>query len=108
VIMSAADITISSLSTEYVQVPVQATIMGVPYNPTADAVSLAFVVGNAYPTLWYAGSWVTTAQGNYLAQTLIGPANGGTVLAPGTYNIYVKITDNPEVPVIPSGSVTVT
>lgn len=105
-----ADVSISSLSTEYLQVPVQAQVNGLPFNPTSDVVQMAFVpIGSVnYPVTWFTGSWSTTAQGNYLAQCLIGPANGGVVLTPGTYKIWVKITDSPEVPVESSGTLTIT
>lgn len=103
-----ADATISSLSTEYLQVPVQASLNGTPYNPTGDPVEFAFVTGSGYPVTWYPGSWVTTVQSIYLAQCLIGPQNGGVVLAPGTYTVWVQITDFPEIPVQPTGSLQIT
>ena len=106
-----ADLTISAYSTEYVQVPVQATIAGAPYNPTSDVVAMQFVLagGSQEPTgTWNTGSWVTTAQGTYIAQCLVGPANSGVVLPPGTYAIWVRITDNPEIPVRAAGTLTIT
>lgn len=108
--MPQADTVISSLSTEYIQVPVQAIVNGAPYNPTSDTVYMAFVpVGSSnYPVTWYQGSWSTTVQGNYLAQCLIGPLNGGVVLPVGYYVVWVKVTDSPEVPVKPSGTVQIT
>jgi hypothetical protein len=36
----------------------------------------------------------------YIAQCLVGP-DGGVTLATGTYTIWVKVTDNPQVPVEP-------
>jgi hypothetical protein len=97
-------------STLYVQVPIQATVSGTPYDPTGDAVAMAFMPGSGQPGSgdWNTGSWQTTAQGIYLAQCLVGPENSGVVLAPGTYAVFVKITDNPEVPVLPSGSLQIT
>jgi hypothetical protein len=103
----------SSASLEYVQAPVIATVGGSPFNPTGDPVQFAFLTGTAAPTGpdWKAGSWDGTQPrptGNaYLAQCLVGP--GGTVtLAPGTYTMWIKITDSPEVPVIPVGLLTIT
>lgn len=104
----SADLTVSSLSTVNIQVPVQASAEGAPYNPTSDTVQLAFALSSAYPVTWYTGSWTTTVQGNYIAQCLVGPANSGVVLAPGTYTVWVKITDSPEVPVLPAGSLQIT
>jgi len=103
-----ADLDISSLSTQLVQVPIQATYEGAPYNPTSDVVQFAFVQGPAYPATWFTGSWQTTVQGNYLAQCLIGPSGGVTVLTPATYYVWVQITDNPEVPVLTAGSLRIT
>lgn len=81
---------------------------GQPYDPVGDTVQFAFVVGNGYPQTWYTGSWTTNIQGVYLAQCLLGPLNGGVVLAPATYVIWVQITDNPEVPVQLAGSMQIT
>ena len=102
-------ITISSLSTEYIQVPVEATVAGNAYNPTSDVVQFAFKLpdaGNPTSGDWHNGSWDTTATGGYLAQCLVGPGVGGVVLAassPAAYTIWVKITDSPEVPVHNAG-----
>ena len=104
-----ADVTISSQSTEYVQVPIQATIAGLPANPSGDAVALSFVpAGVNAPGTFNPGSWDVTAQGIFLAQCLVGPGAGGVVLAPGTYQVWVRVTDNPEVPIKPAGTLTIT
>jgi hypothetical protein len=103
-----ADQVIAAVSTEYVNVPVQVTQNGEPYNPTADTVQFAFVAGSAQPATWYTGSWQTTVQGNYLAQCLIGPQNSGVVLAPGTYTVWLQITTDTEVPIKPAGSLLIT
>jgi hypothetical protein len=99
-----ADMIIASSSTEYVNVPVSATMAGTPYNPTGDLVYMAFVAGSAQPSTFYEGNWVTTVQGTYIARCLVGPANSGTVLAPGLYVVWVKITDSPEVPIRQAGT----
>jgi hypothetical protein len=103
-----ADMTIAAVSTEYVNVPVQVTVNGEPYDPTGDVVQFAFVPGSAQPVTWYSGSWVTTVQGGYIAQCLVGPENSGVVLAPGAYTVWIMITDDPEVPVLPAGNLAVT
>lgn len=97
-------VTISALSTRYIRVPVLPDPLGgVPYNPTGDAVAMAFMPRPAdvdpAPGDWKAGLWEVPAAGVYLAQVLVGPANGGVVLPAGDYRIWLKITDNPEVPV---------
>ena len=103
-----AELVISSLSTQLIQVPVQVTYEGAPFDPTSDVVQFSFVVGSAAPATWYSGSWQTTIQSNYLAQCLVGPNGGVVSLVPATYTIWLKITDDPETPVLPCGSVQIT
>lgn len=103
------DLTFSSLATMQVQVPITARVNGdLSYDPTGDAVQMAFIIGAAKPAAadWHAGTWTTDPGPEYLAQCLVGP-NGGVVLDPGTYQIWVKITDNPEQPVIQAGQLVI-
>ncbi len=106
-----AGVTISSLSTQYVLQPVRAWSQGQPYNPTGLTVQMAFISGWAKPTSleWNTASWAwtTTVNGYYTAQCLVGP-DGGVDLAVGTYNIWVQVTGSPEVPVAPTGTLTIT
>lgn len=106
--MGFSSLGMSHLSTQYYLVPVSATQAGVPYNPTGDAVQFAFmptatqVPGN---TDWVAGSWETVTSSvlyPYNAKCLVGPA-GTVTLGLGTYYAYMKITDNPEIPVLIAG-----
>lgn len=108
--MPQADTTISSFSTEYLQVPIQAVVNGAPYNPTSDSVFMAFVPSGStnYPVTWFQGSWSTTVQGTFLAQCLLGPGAGGVTLPAGMYTVWVKINDSPEVPIKPVGTVQIT
>jgi hypothetical protein len=98
---------ISSLSLEYVQVVVQVTAGAALYDPTGDEVQFAFVNGSAYPSAWYTGGWTTNLQGSYIAECLVGPA-GTVTLTPAIYTVWVKITDDPEIPVRTAGTVTIT
>lgn len=98
---------ISALSTEYVRVPVLTT-----FNPTNDVVQFAFLVDGTQPSSgdWKAGSWETdTINGitTYYARCLIGPTGGTMTLVAGSYRIWLKITDNPEVPVRIAGTLIV-
>ena len=92
----------SVLSTNLVQVPI--TIKSpAGYDPTGDAVQFAFpplTYPPTSPVTWFTGSWVTFPGPVYWAQCLVGPANGGAPLAQGQYQAWVKITDNPEIPVL--------
>jgi hypothetical protein len=97
------------LSKEFVKVPVAATLNGVGYDPSGDVVSLAFVVrGGPDPAGgdWVSGSWEPDGSGGWLARTLVGP--GAKVLPVGTYEVWVKVADNPEVPVRSVGVLQVT
>lgn len=101
---------ISSLSLEYVLVAVTATINGANYNPTVDAVQFAFTPIGTNPTTWYSGSWDTgpvPGTATYNAKCLVGP--GGTVtLATGQYNVWIRITDSPEIPARNTGQLAIT
>jgi len=97
-------LTQSVLSTQYQQTLIAVTSVSGDYNPTSDTVSWAFANANAYPAAapseWTAGEWVTYPGGQWWAQVLVGPANGGLVLGTGTWQAYLRITDDPEVPVL--------
>ncbi len=91
-------------SLEYVRVPIAATEAGTTVNPTGDAVALAAPAAGQPPVTYVAGSWETaTINGvtTYYARALFG--TGGLDLAVGFYDLYVKITDSPEIPVILAG-----
>ena len=104
--MGYNSIAISHLSLQYVGVPVNATTLsGVSKNPTADPVSMAFMPqATQAPQLtdWQSAIWATRSNdilNPYAAACLVGP--GGTIqLGIGTYVIYVKITDSPEILVL--------
>lgn len=102
-----AGTTISSLSTVYILVPIRAYSAGVPFNPTALTVQMAFINGWAKPGApdWNAASWAwtTAVNGYYAAQCLVGPGTGGKVLAVGTWNVWVQVTASNEVPILNSG-----
>ncbi|MCI3277643.1 hypothetical protein [Streptomyces cylindrosporus] len=92
---------------------VSVSTAGTPVNPTSDVVEFAFTTGIAKPASgdWKTGSWDGTEprapDGAYLARCLVGP--GGTVELPvGQYTMWIRITDNPEVPVIPFGLLRIT
>jgi hypothetical protein len=98
---------VDSLSTIYIHIPVNATILGAAYNPTGDIVDIACPVSGVEPVSddWQAATWETIGT-TYNAKLLIGP--GGFTLAPGSYDTYVKVTDNPEIPVLLAGFLSIT
>jgi hypothetical protein len=98
----------SRLATMYYLVPVAATKAGAVYNPTSDAVAFAFAATPTYVPQsgdWVTGSWSTNTASvlyPYSAQCLIGPS-GTTTLGIGTYIVYVRVTDSPEIPILIAG-----
>lgn len=102
--------TIASTSTEFVQARIPAPVKnGVAVDPTSDAVKMAFIVGTALPGVsdWKSASWDNPGDGTYIAQCLVGPTGGTVTLTVATYQVWVQITDNPEQPVIPAGTLVV-
>lgn len=94
-------VTISDLSTVFVKSRITATKNGLDYNPTGDTVEVAFKAPGTDPAApdWHAGTWETAGTNVYYVRLLVGPV-GGLVLAAGTYRMWVRVTDSPEVPVI--------
>lgn len=103
----------SALSTEFTRSPVSATASGVDVDPTADALEVAVVPQGTAPGVsdWKTGSWesdVSATPPIHLARILIGPGPGGVlVLTPGLFDLYLKIHDATETPVIKAGPVRV-
>lgn len=98
---------ISTASLEYVLVPIAAKASGVVVNPTADTVQMAFLTASTAPVAgdFKSASWetdATTDPDTYYARCLVG-TGGAVALAAGTYNVWVKVTDSPEVPVLHCG-----
>ena len=107
----SSPLVISALSLEYVRVPVAAKQAGAVVNPTADTVTMAFSAAGVDPVAgdYKTASWetdATTTPSTYYARCLVGPA-GTVTLAAGTYEVWVKVTDSPEIPVKRSGTLIV-
>jgi hypothetical protein len=96
---------LSVLSTEYVLIPVQALVDGVATDPTIYPVQFAFTAIGVDPSGldWVDAGWQGgTTNGLYIAQCLVGPA-GTITLTPGLWAIWIKVTSNPEIPVMQPG-----
>lgn len=96
----------SILTKQHVKVGVRFMSEGAEVDISTDPVSLAFPVYGVDPVAldWLTSDWEVVANpavGNYkyLARTLIGPGSAKT-LPVGLYDVWVKVTDNPESPVI--------
>ena len=99
---------ISVLSKEYVRVPVEARESGSVVNPTGDLVQMAFIPDSARQPAsgdWKSAVWETDGT-IYYARILVGPGTSA-VLPVGAYRVWVKITDSPEVPARPAGSLVI-
>lgn len=99
-------------SLEYVLVPVSLKESGLLIDPTSDTVSLAFTAEGVAPVTgdWQTGTWetdATTTPDTYSARCLVGP-NGDVTLAVGVYDVWVRVTDSPEVPVRKAGNLRIT
>lgn len=108
-----ADLTISSLSREFIRVRVTAKEAGAVIDPTAKTVEMAIIAGSGEPvaTDWKAASWetdTTTDPDTYYARIEVGPGSTVGALADGLYGVWVRITDTPEVPVRRAGTLLVT
>ena len=101
---------ISVLTKQYIKIPLEPIkVAGVYVNPTADVVQMAFVTtGVPAGGDWKSASWetdATTEPDTYTVRCLVGGTGTGATaeLAAGSYTIWLKITDSPEVPVQPVG-----
>lgn len=110
----ASSLSQPKISTQYVQVQVIATTpSGDPYDPSGDLVQVAFVA-ESYPATepgpsdWLTAAWVTGPGSTHWATILVGPANGGVVLAVGSWIVWVRVTDNPAVPAEPGPLLSIT
>ena len=96
-------IEISTGTEEYVRVAISATKSGVAYDPTGQTVEMSFVAsgfGESVATaIWHTGVW-TTESGVYYAMCLVGDT---FTLSAGTYAVFVRITDDPEIPIKHAG-----
>lgn len=104
---------IASPTKEYIRVAVSATEAGADVDVSALPVSFAFTAIGAEPASWTGGAWetdATTDPDTYYARILVsGTGGGGGVeLADGRYDVWVKVTDNPEVPARRVGRLIVT
>lgn len=102
--MAVPEISVASI--EYVRVPVSAKVNGAYVNPSTDTVELAFLTDGATPidTDFTAGTWdvdTSTTPTTYMAQVMVG--QGYVELVAGLYQVWVRVTDTPEVPVRPAG-----
>ncbi len=96
-----ADLQISSQSKQYVRVPVTASS-----DPTHDAVAWAIVPPGTEPSTFVTGDWQTIGS-TFYARVLVGPGTS-LVLSRGLYEMFVKVTDTPEIPILRAGVLEVT
>jgi len=107
-VAESSTITLAATSTEYIPANISANTGGMSFNPTSYTVQFAFIAGSTQPQSgdWHTGSW-SSSNAPYIAEILVGPANGGLVLAAGSYVIWVKVISSPQVPVFPVGTLVI-
>jgi hypothetical protein len=96
-----------AISNEFIRVLTSAVDEnGAAVDPTVDPVALAFISeGDAITasSTFVAGTWETNsadpASPLYYARVLAGPAGAYIPTAGTSIDIYIKVTDSPEVPV---------
>jgi hypothetical protein len=100
----------SVLSTEPYRAAIKATVAGVVINLSADVVQFAFMSTTANPATsdWKTGAWEVLPGPIYVAYCQVGPAAGGVPYAVGNYTAWVKVVDNPDVPVQAVGTLQIT
>lgn len=91
-------------SLEYLKVATNGTDVetGDPIDPTGDVVRIAFMTHGAIPgdDDWIDATWADPdTSEHFTAFCLVGPG-GDVELAKGYYSVFLKITDDPEIPVI--------
>jgi hypothetical protein len=100
---------LSSLSTEYVlvQVTFMDPVTGLQIDPTGDTAAMAFTSSTVDPVSgdWVSATWRVGGP-PYIAQTLVGPT--GKQLAKGGYRVWIKISSNPELPILRCGYLKIT
>jgi hypothetical protein len=94
-----ATLLLPAISLEYIRAAWSATVAGVAVNPSDPAlpVVMAFPRVGATPVTWYGAEWESDGAGNWRARCLVGPA-GTVTLNPGDYDVWVKVTSDPEIP----------
>lgn len=78
---------------------------GQPRDPTTIAVEVAFAVLGGEPSSWYAAAWSTdcsTDPDTFAAEVLVsGTGGGGDVeLDRGAYDVFLRLTDGSQRPVM--------
>jgi hypothetical protein len=96
------DLQISVKSQQYVRVPVSEASGA---EETGDGVTMGFPTTGTDPTTFYTADWVTL-DGTFYARCLVGPT-GAATLPVGYYDVYVKVSDSPETPVLLAGTLEV-
>lgn len=97
---------IAAENLQYVPSEVVLRDSGAVPNLSTDVVQMAFPAQGVKPIAgdWKAASWETDATATpsrYFARCLVGPG-GAVTLAAGIFDVWVKVTHSPELPVLKS------
>ena len=99
----ASAIRIPVSSTEYLKVSITADV-----TLSAQTVDIAIIPARGRPVAldWKPAAWTGSPGTTRAAMILIGPGTAN-VIALGEYDVWTKVSDNPEVPTDPAGRLTV-
>lgn len=78
-------------------------------DPTTDEASMAFVPrgsGNPTDADWKTATWGNSANGWYALACLIG-ADTSVPLVAGMYDVWIRVVDEPETPIVLAGALEV-
>jgi hypothetical protein len=104
---SSTSTAILATSTQYIYVRIYASVNNSPYDPTIDPVAFCVVPKGTPPVTFSSAAWSPGADVP-TARYLVGPLNGGQLLQPGRWDVYVQISTGSETPVLYSGELLVT
>jgi hypothetical protein len=99
-------------STEYIKVPVTPAKgpNGMPIDISGDIVDISVVKGTPTDEDWKTAAWIGTpdpSTGQLTARLLVSPVTFG-LSAGDTASVYIRVTDNPEIPVLKAGQLMIT
>lgn len=101
---------LSTVSLEYIKVPVNVKKNGVYVDPSLSPAYMAFLSSKTAKPVdgdWKSSTWEPGLGHKYYIRCLVGPGGAATLVA-GMYWVWVKIVDSPETPIRQVGSVKIT
>jgi hypothetical protein len=89
---------ISELSLQYVKVRLDVYQAGLLTDTTTAPVAFSFVEPGTAPVEWNDGDWEAYGDKQF-ARVMVGPGSDVGSLSAGSWDVYLKVTTSPEIPV---------